>query len=287
VSPDKQPWERSLSFARSAFEHESLTASFTLFQALADAHRMANHCHDKLLETGRKPLPVSTSADWERFLRTLYNDAWKVYLKYKGQVRLRNQQVTFEDLRDTAKVALLKLQDMNAGRPTSRARGDVLKALSHLVTVLEDAKEELGEQQGIREIDDIPTGFASHEAAYVPLVGQIAAGEPILAEEFIEDTFPLPKQLVGEGRLFLLKVVGDSMINAAIADGDWVVVRQQRVAENGEIVAALIEGEATVKTFKLSDDNHVWLIPHNPAYNPISGDKATLLGKVVAVLRRV
>lgn len=128
--------------------------------------------------------------------------------------------------------------------------------------------------------------IASQEAAYVPLVGRIAAGGPILAEETIEDIFPLPRQIVGEGNLFLLKVVGDSMINAAIADGDWVVVRQQPVAENGDIVAAMLEGEATVKTFKHAGD-HIWLMPHNPAYTPIPGDDAEILGKVVAVLRRV
>ena len=127
---------------------------------------------------------------------------------------------------------------------------------------------------------------ASQDAAYVPLVGRIAAGGPILAEEAIEDIFPLPKQLVGNGTLFLLKVTGDSMINAAIADEDWVVVRQQPDAENGDIVAAMIEGEATVKTLKRSD-GHVWLMPHNPAYAPIPGDDATILGKIVAVLRRV
>ena len=132
---------------------------------------------------------------------------------------------------------------------------------------------------------DIP----SQEAAFVPLIGRIAAGGPILAEQYVEDIFPLPRQLVGEGTLFLLKVSGDSMINAAIADGDWVVVRKQETAENGEIVAAMLDGatpEATVKTFKRSD-GHVWLIPHNPAYTPILGDDATILGKVVAVLRRV
>jgi repressor LexA len=129
---------------------------------------------------------------------------------------------------------------------------------------------------------DIP----SQEAAYVPLVGRIAAGTPVLAEEQIEDVFPLPRQLVGEGNLFLLKVAGESMINAAIADGDWVVVRQQPDAVNGDIVAAMIDGEATVKTFKQSD-GHVWLMPHNPAYTPILGDDAAVLGKVVAVLRRV
>jgi repressor LexA len=139
-------------------------------------------------------------------------------------------------------------------------------------------EEEAGEIPGI----DIP----SQEAAYVPLVGRIAAGGPILAEEAIEDIFPLPKQIVGDGTLFLLKVVGDSMINAAIADGDWVVVRQQPVAENGDIVAAMIDGEATVKTFKRSGE-HVWLMPHNPLYTPIPGDEAAILGRVVAVLRRV
>jgi repressor LexA len=134
--------------------------------------------------------------------------------------------------------------------------------------------------------DDTPMNITSQEAAYVPLVGRIAAGGPILAEEAVEDVFPLPRQIVGEGTLFLLKVVGDSMINAAIADGDWVVVRQQPVAENGDIVAAMIDGEATVKTFKRSD-SHVWLMPHNPAYTPIPGDDAAILGRVVAVLRRV
>jgi repressor LexA len=137
------------------------------------------------------------------------------------------------------------------------------------------------------EVGDIPgIDIPSQEAIYVPLVGRIAAGGPILAEQSVEDVFPLPRQLVGDGTLFLLKVAGDSMMNAAITDGDWVVVREQQVAENGEIVAAMLDGEATVKTFKQSD-GHVWLIPHNPAYTPILGDEATILGRVVAVLRRV
>ena len=120
----------------------------------------------------------------------------------------------------------------------------------------------------------------------MPVIGRIAAGGPILAEQVVEDVFPLPRQLVGDGQLFLLRVGGDSMIDAAICDGDWVVVRQQPVADNGDIVAAMIEGEATVKTFKRRD-GHVWLLPHNPAYEPIAGDQATVLGRVVAVLRRV
>jgi len=136
------------------------------------------------------------------------------------------------------------------------------------------------------EVDETGSRDRYPEPSFVPVVGRIAAGGPILAEQAVEDVFPLPRQLVGEGTLFLLKVAGDSMVDAAICDGDWVVVRQQPVADNGEIVAAMIDGEATVKTFKRRD-GHVWLLPQNPAYDPIPGDQATVLGRVVAVLRRV
>ncbi|WP_353809545.1 transcriptional repressor LexA [Agromyces sp. SYSU T00194] len=124
------------------------------------------------------------------------------------------------------------------------------------------------------------------DAAMVPLVGRIAAGVPITADQQIEEVFPLPRQLVGKGELFILKVVGDSMVDAAICDGDWVVVRQQQTAENGEIVAAMLDGEATVKVFR-QRDGHTWLLPRNSAFEPILGDYAEILGKVVAVLRTV
>jgi repressor LexA len=134
--------------------------------------------------------------------------------------------------------------------------------------------------------DETGIGDARPAASYVPVVGRIAAGGPILAEERVEDVFPLPKQLVGDGTLFLLEVSGDSMIDAAICNGDYVVIRQQPTADNGEIVAAMIEGEATVKTFQRKD-GQVWLLPHNDAYEPIDGTHATILGKVTAVLRRM
>jgi repressor LexA len=136
--------------------------------------------------------------------------------------------------------------------------------------------------------EDLETGSgdARPAASYVPLIGRIAAGGPILAEEMVEDVFPMPRQVVGDGTLFMLNVVGDSMVEAAICDGDWVIVRQQQVADNGDIVAAMIDGEATVKTFKRRD-GHVWLMPHNPAFEPIPGDDATILGRVTAVMRRL
>jgi repressor LexA len=141
-------------------------------------------------------------------------------------------------------------------------------------------KHAAADQDETGSVDARPT------PSYVPLVGRIAAGGPILAEQAIEDVFALPRQLVGDGELFLLKVVGDSMIEAAICDGDWVAIRRQPVAENGEVVAAMIDGEATVKTFKRRGKD-IWLLPQNAAYEPIPGNDATILGRVVAVMRRV
>ncbi len=135
-------------------------------------------------------------------------------------------------------------------------------------------------------VDETDSSDALPAPVHVPVLGRIAAGGPILAEQAVEDVFALPRQLVGEGNLFLLEVKGESMIDAAICDGDWVVVRQQPTADNGEIVAALIGDEATVKTLKRTP-GQVWLLPHNPAYEPIDGNEATILGKVVSVLRRL
>lgn len=122
------------------------------------------------------------------------------------------------------------------------------------------------------------------DAVDVPLVGRIAAGSPILADQMIEEVFSIPRQMTGNGDMFMLEVSGDSMIDAGIFDGDWVVVRRQNVAENGDIVAALIDEEATVKTFNRRD-GHVWLLPQNPSYAPIPGDMSTILGRVVTVIR--
>ena len=134
---------------------------------------------------------------------------------------------------------------------------------------------------GTGSVTAIPTAM---DTAMVPLVGRIAAGGPILADQVVEDVLALPRQLVGQGELFMLKVAGDSMVDAAICDGDWVVVRRQADAANGDIVAALLDDEATVKTFR-QRDGHTWLLPQNTQYEPILGDHATIMGKVVSVLR--
>ena len=119
----------------------------------------------------------------------------------------------------------------------------------------------------------------------IPLVGNVAAGSPILAEEYVEDQIPLPEALLGEGKHFILKVHGDSMINAGIMDGDYVVVRQQNTANNGEIVVALIEGSATVKRF-YRENGHFRLQPENSSMLPIITRSVDIAGKVVTVYRK-
>ena len=180
--------------------------------------------------------------------------------------------------------------------PTMREIGDAVgltssSSVAHQLQTLErkgflrrDPKRPRAMEVVMPDADDAPAPPSSApepeiipNSVTVPLVGRIAAGVPITAEEQVEDVFTLPQRLVGDGDLFLLQVVGESMIDAAICDGDWVVVRSQNTAEKGEIVAAMIDGETTVKTFVQRDD-HVWLMPHNPSFAPILGDLAEILG---------
>jgi repressor LexA len=189
--------------------------------------------------------------------------------------------------------------------PSLREIGDAVElkstsAVSHQLAALE-SKGVLRRQPGrSRAIELLPPAqtaastpkdaavdVLAQEIVLVPLMGRIAAGPPMLAEENIEGKFPVPSwQLPGSGKVFLLKIVGDSMIGAGIKNGDLVLVRNQPDAENGDIVAAMIDDEATVKTLTRSA-GHVWLMPHNQAYTPIPGDDAIIIGKVVSVLRKI
>jgi repressor LexA len=229
-------------------------------------------------------------------------------------IRAQAPEMTGPQLTDRQRKVLQVIEDSARARgypPTMREIGDAVglastSSVSYQLSALAE-KGYLSRGAGrprtavVRSLDsprraertDPAVGHTEGPAmAGVPLVGRIAAGRPILADEQLEEVIPLPRRLVGEGELIALKVAGDSMIDAAITDGDWVVVRRESDVENGDIVAAMIESdtsadrEATVKTFKKTD-GHVWLIPHNPAYAPIPGDDAEILGKVVAVLRRV
>ena len=164
--------------------------------------------------------------------------------------------------------------------PGENGRPETAPAVAQDDMVASDTTNHLDTSTSDGDDDRLPV------PTFVPVLGRIAAGGPILAEQAVEDVFPLPRELVGSGSLFLLRVVGESMIDAAICDGDWVVVRQQNVADNGDIVAAMIDGEATVKTFKRTGGD-VWLLPHNDLFEPIPGNDAVVLGKVVTVMRKL
>jgi repressor LexA len=177
-------------------------------------------------------------------------------------------------------------------REIAEGLGLGLATVAYHVAILEQGgslHREAGQPRTLSEAGH-PASSAEGDAVEVPLIGQIAAGVPLDAVELAEDSFALSRRLVGHGTLFMLQVKGDSMTGAAIIDGDLAVVRQQQAAENGEIVAAQLNGtatdEATVKTLQRID-GHAWLMPHNPAYQPIPADHATILGKVVAVIRPV
>ena len=183
--------------------------------------------------------------------------------------------------------------DRHGYPPTMREIGAAVglaspSSVAHQLKVLEEHGHLRRDARGSRAVSLFPDRSQAPDGddVRVPLLGKIAAGAPILADEQIEDELTLPRSLTGKGTLFALRVQGDSMIEAAICDGDVVVVRQQQTANNGEIVAAMIEGEATVKVLR-TDGYRVDLVPRNPAYDVIPGNHAVILGKVVSVLRRV
>jgi repressor LexA len=212
---------------------------------------------------------------------------WKIVQVIADSNRRHGYGPTYREIGDA--VGLASISSVSYQLSKLAAKGYVRRGTGRPRTVVVHR----GDDPDAEHQDDGASGEAGDpRVTQVPLVGRIAAGTPVLANESVEDVVPLPEQLVGRGDLIMLRVAGDSMINAAIADGDLVVVRRESDVENGDIVAAMIENdasaepEATVKTFKRSD-GHVWLIPHNPAFTPILGDRAEILGKVVAVLRRV
>ncbi|QOR35760.1 transcriptional repressor LexA [Clostridium sp. 'deep sea'] len=136
------------------------------------------------------------------------------------------------------------------------------------------------------EILDENVQLLNSGIAKIPLVGRVTAGMPILAQENIEEYFPLPTYMVKSDTMFMLQISGESMIERGINDGDFVIVRQQKIAENGDIVVAMLDDEATVKTFYKESD-HVRLQPENPAYPPIIAKNVSILGKVIGLFRQM
>ncbi len=207
-----------------------------------------------------------------------------------GSAELTARQLTILDFIKTA-------TESQGYAPSMREIGDAAglaspASVKYQLDILEEKGFIRRDENRGRAMDvvlpDHMTGESAHtdKTRFIPLVGSIAAGIPITADQQVEETLPLPESLVGKGDLFMLKVKGESMINAAICDGDYVVIRQQKDANNGDIVAAMIDGEATVKTFSRKN-GHIWLLPANDDFAPIDGDQCEVLGKVTAVLRSI
>ncbi len=149
--------------------------------------------------------------------------------------------------------------------------------------ILKDYKGDTTEQKTSTESKEF---YSNKEMVNVPVIGKITAGQPILAVENITDNFPIPLEFIGNSESFMLTVRGESMIEAGILDGDYILVKKQSTAENGEIVVALIDDEATVKTF-YKEKNHIRLQPQNSTMSPIIVPNCQILGKVAGVFRKI
>ncbi|MHB1406029.1 MAG: transcriptional repressor LexA [Desulfitobacteriaceae bacterium] len=200
---------------------------------------------------------------------------------------LRQRQIAILDF--------IKKEIRQKGYPPSvREIGDAVGLMSsstvhgHLQTLEEKGyiRRDPTKPRAIEILDSFSDVVNDKRVTHIPIVGKVTAGQPILAVENIEDTFPLPKDVVHDDTVFMLKVQGDSMIEAGILDGDLIVVRQQQVARNGEIVVALIEDEATVKRF-FKEKNLIRLQPENSTMEPIYSQDVRILGKVIGVFRMI
>jgi repressor LexA len=216
----------------------------------------------------------------------------------KSQASKPQTPKSLSEIQEKIVEAIVSYRNDKGYNPTMREVGEAVglsstSSVSYQLSQLRElgylSKADAGQRamdvlKSVPGVNDESGRSAMGNVVSIPLVGRIAAGGPILAVENVENHFTLPRELVGNGDLFILKVSGDSMIDAAICDGDWVVVRQQQNADNGDIVAALLEDSATVKVFKQSN-GQTWLLPRNSSYDPIDGTHAVIMGKVVSVIR--
>jgi SOS regulatory protein LexA len=283
-------WDTSLEDALSAFTHrDAKVAAHVMLEALVESAQMANFCQHEIMRLSPGVIPAKTLQDWYKFLTKLYDYMPNAFVDNTDLVAPDDSgklERAFEDIGKAALAALMAVKYMDAKGSPEEGRLRAVEQLDRLRTELQVGKIEIEQLSSGNEVDEISGEIGSSEVAQVQMLGRIAAGPPIIAVESHEESFPLPRHLIGGGTLFIVEVNGDSMANVGILNGDLVVVRQQRTAENGEVVAARLDDEVTVKTFKRSDD-HVWLVPENPAYTKILGDNAIILGKVVALLRRI
>jgi SOS regulatory protein LexA len=283
-------WRRSLGTARSALGGNDPTALNRLTKALADATQMAWLCHQRLFEMDPGLIDKGTIDDWKEFLQTLYYDSLEVYIEHADLVRPEHEErlhAHFAAIRDAAQKASSGLKYVNLAESEQEKRDAEVVNLRELWRRLKSTVELLAPYQQDHGRDEEQDEAGIQEAVYVPLIGRIAAGIPNLAEYSVEEYVPFPRRLVGNGsQCFALEVSGESMIGAGIAQGDLIAFHAQPEAVSGDIVVAMIDDEATLKTFRISGGN-AELVPHNPAFTPIPVDSSTIImGKVLAILRK-
>lgn len=282
-------WKASLEEAYNVFkQQDSETAASALSKALDDAAHMAALCRHEILRITPGQIPSNTLGDWYEFLTTLQEympDVFARRIELIGPDSGSRLRGPLHDIETAALNSLMAVKYMDAEGAPRIGRTRALEELQVLHRALGTAKETLDAKYMVRGTARTSKG-REHGVVRAPVLGHIAAGQPIIAIQSSEETLALPTELVGYGNLFIVVVVGDSMANSSIIDGDLAVVREQQTAENGEIVAARLGDEVIVKTLKRSG-GHVWLHPENGIYDDILGDSAVIMGKVVAILRRM
>jgi SOS regulatory protein LexA len=296
VSPEFD-WEADFAHARAEIERASPRAASAVLGALSSAGHMADLCQRVIAREATWQANPDHVSDWLDFLEIVSNDAEFLYSENTGMLS-RDREIDLLKFLHGIVENSLDAQVRISSLPSSpEARKEIVVYLRNLMKNLQGAVSILGSSQG-GEVVGISTPDSRDasetteppEVILVSLIGNIAAGIPNAADQVVEDILPLPRRLVGEGDLFMLRVYGQSMIGAGIMEGDLVVIRQQQDANNGEIVVALIDGEATIKTYKKTG-RKISLLPQSPGLkgipDEIPGEHARIMGKLVAVLRKI
>ncbi len=295
MPPAEQPeqafvWERSLDSALSAFAGgDARVAVHALLGALDGCAAMADLCQQDIIRLSPGLIPPKMLQTWYDFLTKL-RDSMRSTFTDNADVAAPDDsgklERIFDDINESALAALMALKYMDAKGAPEEGRIRAVEKLEKLRTVLQAGRIEMGQISTGDETAEISSEIDPAEVAHVRAVGRIAAGQPIPAIEYQEDSPLLPRRLAGEDPLFLVRIDDDSMADVGILDGDFAVIRRQSSAKDGEVIAASLDNRVTVKTFKRSGD-HVWLVAENPAHTDILADGAIILGKLVAILRRI
>ncbi len=295
MPPAEQPreafvWERGLDNALTAFASRDTRAGRrALLQAFDGSAAMADLCQEEIIRLSPGIIPPKMLQTWYGFLTKLRDSTRNTFADNADVAAPDDSgklERVFDDIKESALAALMALKYMDAKAAPEEGRLHAVEELEKLRMALQAGKLEIEQMSRGNDVAEMPNEIDPAEVAHVRAVGRIAAGQPIPAIEYQEDSPLLPRRLTGEDPLFLVEIDDDSMADAGILDGDFAVIRRQSSAKDGDVIAADLDNRVTVKTFRRSGD-HVWLVPENHAHTRILGDDAVILGKLVAILRKV